>query len=201
MVAISQESEKSLRKFLEPSQKPKVIYTGDSLEFGKSCEELSWNHRTSTPYRSVTNGIAERSIRRVKERTSAVLVQSGVGEKWWADSVERCSYLRNVQDLLADGKTPFMKGVSQHYVKVQQFLLVQWLNTILFLRGTIQDSINLVGKCYLEYSLDTHCVREDFGKEIFWSQTLRRWKFLDASEILARRLNAKGIITPKLVNT
>ena len=35
---------KSLRKFLEPSQKSKVSYTDNSLEFGKSCEEFSWNH-------------------------------------------------------------------------------------------------------------------------------------------------------------
>ena len=38
--------------------------------------------------------------------TSAVLLQSGLDEKWWADSVECYSCLRNVQDLLADGKTP-----------------------------------------------------------------------------------------------
>ena len=37
----SEETEKSQRKFLEPSQKPKVIYTDNSLEFGKSCEEVS----------------------------------------------------------------------------------------------------------------------------------------------------------------
>ena len=40
----SQETERSLRKFLEPSEKPKVIYTDNSSEFGKACEELSWNH-------------------------------------------------------------------------------------------------------------------------------------------------------------
>ena len=68
----SEETEKRLRKFLEPSQKPIVSYTNDSSEFGKSCEELTWNHRTSTPYRSETNGIAERALRRVKEGTSAV---------------------------------------------------------------------------------------------------------------------------------
>ena len=45
----SQKIEKSLRKFLEPSQKPKVICTDHLLEFGESCEELTWNHRTSTP--------------------------------------------------------------------------------------------------------------------------------------------------------
>ena len=29
---------------LEPNRKPKVIYTDNSLEFGKACEDLSWNH-------------------------------------------------------------------------------------------------------------------------------------------------------------
>ena len=75
-----QETEKSLRKFFEPSEKPKVIYTDTSLEFGKYCEDLSWNLRTSTPHRSETNGIAERAVRRIKEGTSAVLLQSGLDE-------------------------------------------------------------------------------------------------------------------------
>ena len=56
--------------------KSQKLFSDNSLEFGKSCEELSWNHRTSTPYRSETNGIAERAIRRVEEGTSAVLLQS-----------------------------------------------------------------------------------------------------------------------------
>ena len=42
----SQETQRSLQKFLEPDRKPKVIYTDNSLEFGKSCEDLSWNHCT-----------------------------------------------------------------------------------------------------------------------------------------------------------
>ena len=67
-----------LSKVPEPERKPKVIYTDNSLEFGKACEDLSWNHCTSTPHRSETNGIAERAVRRVKEGTSAVLLQSGL---------------------------------------------------------------------------------------------------------------------------
>ena len=47
----SQETQRSLQKFLEPERKPKVIYTDNSLEFGKACEDLSWNHCTSTPHR------------------------------------------------------------------------------------------------------------------------------------------------------
>ena len=44
----SQETQRSLQKFLEPNGKPKVIYTDNSLEFSKACEDLSWNHCTST---------------------------------------------------------------------------------------------------------------------------------------------------------
>ena len=105
----SQETQKSLRKFLEPTKKPKVIYTDNSWDFRKACEDLSWNHCTCTPHRSGTNGIAERAERRVKEGTSAVLLQSGLDEKmvggfhwmlllpakcstslvWWEDTQKR----------------------------------------------------------------------------------------------------------------
>ena len=102
----SQETQKNLMKFLGATRKPKVIHTDNSLQFGKSCEELSWNHCTSTPHRSETNGIAERAVRRVNEGSYAVLLQSGLGNEWWADSVECYCYLRNIQDLLSDGKTP-----------------------------------------------------------------------------------------------
>ena len=95
----SHETQKNLIKFPEPARKPKVIYTDNSLDFGiiaavggwtandaaelmafsqpgvrTSCEELSWNHCTSTPHRSETSGIAERAVRREKEETSAVLL-------------------------------------------------------------------------------------------------------------------------------
>ena len=79
----------------------------------KNCEHLSWNHCTSTPHRSETNGIAERAVRRVKEGTSAVLLQSGLNESWWADSMECYTYLRNVTDLLSDGKTPYERRFGQ----------------------------------------------------------------------------------------
>ena len=46
-----------------------------------------------------------RAVRRVKEGTSAVLLQSGLNESWWADSMECCRCLRNIQDLLSGGKT------------------------------------------------------------------------------------------------
>ena len=107
--------EKSLQKFLEPDRNLKVIYTDSALEFGKACEDLSWNHCTSTPHRSETNGIAERAVRRVKEGTSAVLLQSGLHESWWADFMECYTYLRNVTDLVSDGKTPYERRFGQPF--------------------------------------------------------------------------------------
>ena len=92
-----------------------MIYTDNSLEFGKACEDLSLNHCTSTPHRSETNGIAERAVRRVKEGTSAVLLQSGLNESWWADSMECYTYLRNVTDLLSDGKTPYERRFGKPF--------------------------------------------------------------------------------------
>ena len=91
------------------------IHTDNSLEFGRACEDLSWNHCTSTPHRSETNGIAGRAVRRVKEGTSAVLLQSGLNESWWADSMECFSYLRNVTDLLSHGETPYERRFGQPF--------------------------------------------------------------------------------------
>ena len=89
----------------KPSQKPKVIHTYNLWKFGKYCEESSWNHRATTLHRSETSGIAERAVRRQKEETSAVLLQSGSDDKWRSDSMECYCCLRDDQDLLADGKS------------------------------------------------------------------------------------------------
>ena len=144
----SQETEESLRKFQEPSQKPKVVYTDKSLEFDKSCEEWSWNHWTSTPHRSETNGIAERAVRRVREGTSAVLWQSGLNEKLWSDPLECYHCLRNVQDLLADGKTPHD---LVNYLSDQVFHLVQWCSISQTPRETKREFINSERKQYQDF--------------------------------------------------
>ena len=39
------------RNCLEPTRKPNVIYTDNSLEFGKACAEIFWNLCTLTPHR------------------------------------------------------------------------------------------------------------------------------------------------------
>ena len=69
----------------------------------------------------------------VKEGTSAVLLQSGLDERWWSGSIECCCCLRNVQDLLTDkthyerrfgepfkwAKIPFVAMVEYHPISAR----------------------------------------------------------------------------------
>ena len=103
----SQETMRSSQKFLDPKASPKVIYKDQLLECGTVCEDLRWNHCTSTPHRYETNGTSENAVRRVKEGASAVLLQSRRDWEWRADSTECHCSLPNVQDLLSDLKTPY----------------------------------------------------------------------------------------------
>ena len=143
----SQETQRSLQKFLVPTRKPKVIYTNNSLEFGEACEDLSWNHCTSTPYRPETNGTAERAVRRVKEGTSAVLFRSG---RKMVGRFHGMLYLSakhsRISCLMGRLHT---KGVLENLSKDQSFRLVHWLSLTLSLRKTRQKSINLERKSYL----------------------------------------------------
>ena len=100
--------------------------------FVKGCEDLSWNHCTSTPQRSETRGIAERAVRRVQEGMSVVLLQSGLDEKWWADSMECYCFLQNVQDLLSDVKTLYKmrfggSGLAPAWLRPGSGLAPAWL--------------------------------------------------------------------------
>ena len=77
----SQETETSLQKFLVPTRKPSHLHW-HSFEFGKACEDLSWNHWKSTPHRSESNGIAERAVRRVKEGRLRCRMRNGGQIPW-----------------------------------------------------------------------------------------------------------------------
>ena len=170
----SKETQRSLQKFLEPDRKPKVICTEKSLEFGKACEDFSWNHCTSTPHRSETNGIAERAVRRVKEGRELVLY--GCNQVWmkiggqipW-NAVPICEMFK-ISCLMG---RPHMRDILENHFKDRSFRLVHWLSITLFLRNTSQESINFERKSYLDCSSDTLCTRREFGRVTFWLHILR----------------------------
>ena len=73
---------------------------------------------TSTPHRSETSGTAYRKVRKEKKGTSAVLLQSNLGEILLVNFMGRC--LRNVQIRLSDEKTQ-SKDVLVNHVEDRSF--------------------------------------------------------------------------------
>ena len=190
----SQETQRSLQKL--PDRNPKVIYTDNSLEFGKACEDLSWNYCTSTPHRWESNGIAERAVRRVKEGTSAVLLQSCLNESWWADSMECYTFLRNVTDLLSDGKTPYERRFGQPF----KGPIIPFGSLVEYHPITAKDQsrIHQFGKkvlpgLFLGYALYAGGI----WKGDVLVADLEELETMDASEIYSKRLNAKEVIFPE----
>ena len=166
------------------------------MEFGKACEDLSWKHCTSTPHRSETNGIAERAVRRVKEGTSAVLLQSGLNESWWADSTECYTYLRNVTDLLSDGKTPYEKRFGQPSKEpiIPFGSLVEYFPICAKDQSrTQQFGKKVLPELFIGYALYAGGI---WKGDISFAD-IEELETMDASEIYSKRLNAKEVIFPK----
>ena len=74
------------------------------------------------------------AVRQVKEGTSSVFVQSGPQQRWCAEALEWYCYLRNLQDLPADGRTPNVGSI--HRAIGRSFPLEQRQNAALYLQTT-----------------------------------------------------------------
>ena len=70
------------------------------MEFGKTCQFLFY-----------TSSIPEKWHRWKSRSTS----ESGLDGRWWSDSMECYTYLRNVTDLLSDGKTPYDRRFGEPF--------------------------------------------------------------------------------------
>ena len=135
-------------------------------------------------------------MRRIKEGTSAVLLQSGLNESWWADSMECFTYLRNVTDLLSDGKTPYERRFGQPFKGpiIPCGSLVEYYP----ITAKDQSRIHQFGKkvlpgLFLGYALDAGGI----WKGDVLIADLEELETMDASEIYSKRLNAKEVIFPK----
>ena len=136
--------------------------------------------------------LQERAVRRVKEGTSAVLLQSGLGNEWCADSMECHRYLRNIQDLLSLGKTPCEWRFGEPF----KGPIIPFGSLVESAKDS-QESINLERKSYLDCSSDTLCTREEFGRVTYWSQTLRSWKRWTHRKSTRKDSMRKEVIFPK----
>ena len=167
----SQETQKSLQKFLEPNRKPKVIYTDNSSEFGKACEDLSWNHCTSTPHRSQTNGIAWRAV--AQSERMYVCGTVAIRSEW--KLVGRfhgmLSYLRNIHRSVIDGETPYERRFGTN----RSVWFIGWVLPYFCERAVKNPSIWKESITWIVPRIRS--VRgEEFGRVTWWLQTLTSWK-------------------------
>ena len=116
------------QNFLGPFTKAKYVHTDGSMEFQEALDQFEIPHDASTPYRPETNGVAERAVRIVKEGTACTIAQSGWQENWWTDAMRCYCFLRNVTDVVRNGRTPFQARYGQPYQgpKIQFGALVHY---------------------------------------------------------------------------
>ena len=135
-------------------------------------------------------------MRRVKEGTSAVLLQSGLDVNWWEDSMECYTYLRNVTDLLSDGKTPYERrfGKPLKGPIISFGLLVEYYP----ISAKDQSRIHQFGKkvlpgLFLGYAL----YAGGMWKGDIMVTDIEELEPMDASELYSKRLNAKEVMFTK----
>ena len=171
----SQVTQKNLMKCLEPTRKPKVIYTDNSLAFGKSCEELSWNHCTSTSHRSRTNGTAETAVRRVKKGhlrycCNQVWMKNGVRIPWNVTAV--CETFK-ISCLM--GRHP-MKGGSEYHLNGPDVPFGAMVECHLISTKDLSRQHQFVPKVLPDFFVGYVLYAGESGKETLWSRTLKNWR-------------------------
>ena len=103
--------------------------------------------------------------------------------------MECYTYLRNIQDLLSDGKTPYERRFGEPF-KGHSVWFIGWVSPS-------QESINLERKSYLDCSSNTLLYAGGIWKGDVMVADIEELETVDASEIYSKRLNAKEVIFPK----
>ena len=137
--------------FSSRRKKPNVVHIDNSLEIRKSCEDLSWNHRTPIP---PSNRDGWRCVRFAASRKGRLLYCCN--QAWMENGG---LILWNANAICETFKISWQMG--RHLIKktIWTYRSVQWLNIIRFLQKTCQGFTNLVRKFYQEHTSGMHCSR------------------------------------------
>ena len=100
----SQETEKRLRKFLDPSQKSKSYLYEQFIGIWKTLWRSIMESSDLNTLSIRDKWHCWKSSTQSKRRNFSSIAAIRIG--WWADLMKCYCYLRNVQDLLAEVKTP-----------------------------------------------------------------------------------------------
>ena len=113
----AKECEIALKSFQGPMFSNRILhlYTDGAPEIVKAGRNLRTCHDTSTPYRSATNGVAEREIRNVLEGTRTLLEHSGLPTSYWPYS-SRC-FCHHANIHMVEGDSAWDKRHKQGHFK------------------------------------------------------------------------------------
>ena len=104
--------------------------------------------------------------------------------------------LRNVQDLVSGGKTPYERRFGEPF-KGPKIPFGSMIEDHPISAKDMSGLHQLGKKVYLEYSSDMPCTRGESAKRRILVSDIEELERMDASEIHARRLNAKEVRTPR----
>ena len=180
-------------KFLEPTSKPKVIYTDNSLNLASLARNYPESMYVDTT--QIRNKWDCRKSSAQSERRDicgAIAVRSGyrmVGGF--------CGTLLLSSKYLTDGKSPYERRFGCRSTD-QQYRLEQWSNITLFLRKTNLDCISWAK--VLPGYISRLCITRGryLERDIMVADT-EELEEMDASELHARRLNATDVLRRKEV--
>ena len=123
------------------------------------------------------------------------MLQSGLDKEWWADAMECYCFLRNISDLLSDGKTPCGRRFGMAFdgpalpfgaVVEYQPISTKDLSRLHHFGPKVLPGI------FLGYALYARGV---WNGDILVAD-IEELEEMDASELHARRLNAKEVLMP-----
>ena len=170
----SQETQKSLQQFLEPNRKPEVIYTCNSLEFGKACEDLSWYQWTS---KHVNQKLMRLFWEHYAECKKTLLPHWYRCLVWWEDTIRKTFW----RTFFKGPIIPSCSLVEYDPISPKDQSRIHQLET----------------KVLLELFLGRVLHAGRIWKGDIMVADLEELETMDASEIYSRRLNAQRWYFPK----
>jgi hypothetical protein len=78
----------AMQHFAGPKDHVSNFYCDSAPELIASARACKWGLATATPWMPRTNGVAERSVRTVKEGGGCGSAQSGYNPEWWPEAAE-----------------------------------------------------------------------------------------------------------------
>ena len=103
----------AMRDFVGIREKVRMFHSDDARELKAAARRLGWRHRTATPYRPQSNGIAERSNRTVLEGTRCALYHAGMPETWWTFAARHFCMMLNI--LVRNKASPYFRRFNEPF--------------------------------------------------------------------------------------